>query len=163
MYAQGEEKRKLPERGEIIWENDLFCPWCKQKGIFWGRELEYGAFYECAEAKCCPACGEIFEERRGINFAPYEQKRFLPLMKKKLLNARHTFCQAYLAVGDDFRPGCTFLEKGSNSCPCCGGETYIFHKDLGAVDYYDNFWTVCVSSACDWPGEHYENYSPAPA
>jgi len=35
--------------------------------------------------------------------------------------------------------------KTKETCGGCGKkEVYCVHQDLGAVDYYDNFWHVCL-------------------
>jgi hypothetical protein len=71
---------------------------------------------------------------------------FLPLMKKKLIS--HPEARSGL--------------KRADPCPLCGGECYSFEKDLGAIDYYDNTWTVCANPDCRWLGKHSEVYERGP-
>jgi hypothetical protein len=144
MKKNNEIKRSLSERGEIVWCPDLKCPNCHNQGTFYGYDLEYGEFYECASAHYCLTCKKVYNISAGINFASYGQDRFLPIMKKKLI-ANPQICK---------EP--SFLVKGI--CPICKGNTHTFQKDLGAIDYYDNFWKVCVNPNCKWPGEHYETH-----
>lgn len=42
-------------------------------------------------------------------------------------------------------------------CPKCGEPLVCCYCDMGATDYYDNFWHVCLGSACDY-AEHTEQY-----
>ncbi|MCS7254285.1 MAG: hypothetical protein RMK18_09800 [Armatimonadota bacterium] len=147
MRCRGETKRRLLGRGIIVWCPDLECPNCGSKGTFYGDELEYGAFYECAFARYCPACKMVYDVIEGKNFAAYRQERFLPIMKRKLL------------ANPQLR---AHLTKNKGACPVCGGDTYTFHKDLGVIDYYDNYWTVCVNPNCGWPGTHHEEYEQGP-
>lgn len=43
------------------------------------------------------------------------------------------------------------------ACEKCGGKVYCCHGDLGGVDYYDNYWHVCLG--CDSINKHTEHYS----
>jgi len=144
MSKNGETERSLPERGKISWRAKFNCPNCHANGIYSGDELEYGAFYECASARYCPSCQKIYNDVEGVNFSIYMQDKFLPIMKKKLMADSHAIPQT--------SPG--------DPCPVCQGLTRTFSKDLGFVDLYDNFWTVCINAACDWPGHHLENHEP---
>lgn len=156
MKRNNEIIRTLPERGIIVWLSDYECKNCHRKGVFYADELEYGAFYECASAKYCPNCKAVFDVIEGQNFAPYEQKRFLPIMKKKLIAA----LELYKESGADIKNILPVYLDGI--CPLCGGRTYTFVKDLGGIDYYWNYWTVCVNPSCPWPGVHREEYEPGP-
>lgn len=155
MRKNNETTKFLPERGYIIWYQDLECPNCHNKGIFYGNELDYGAFYECASGCYCPSCKTIYDVVEGINFAPFNQKRFLPIMKKKLIELLPTLNLEPKSISEKLTH---CLTKNENSCPICGGDTYTFYKDLGRIDYYHNYWTVCVNPDCDWEGEHYEKF-----
>ena len=158
MKGKRETRKSLPERGRIVWCPDLECPNCHNKGTFYGDDLEYGAFYECAFARYCPTCQKIYDVIEGRNFAPFKQERFLPIMKSKLMANLQTFERPYLTIGTELRPGCTYLDKNEKTCPVCNGDTYTFYKDLGGIDYYENYWTVCINPACNWAGEHRETY-----
>jgi hypothetical protein len=162
MKERNEIERSLFERGHIVWCPELECPECHRKGTFYGDDLEYGEFYECAFARYCPACQMIYDITEGRNFAPYGSEKFLPIMKNRLLINPETFDKPHLTIGSEFRPGSASLTINKKSCPVCGGDTYTFHKDLGGIDYYDNYWTVCANTSCDWPGEHRETYEPGP-
>ncbi|MGB3976921.1 MAG: hypothetical protein WBM02_00240 [bacterium] len=162
MNSNGETKRYLPDRGKIVWLPNLKCPHCLYEGTFYGDDLEYGAFYECASARYCPSCHKIYDAIEGRNFAIYDSEKFLPIMKKKLMAAPQTFENFYLISGTEFRPGGTTLTKEEKNCPRCGGDTYTFHKDLGAIDYHDNYWTICTNPICDWPGKHRAIYERGP-
>lgn len=155
MKSNSETARHLPDRGKIVWCPEVECPNCHSIGTFLGDDLEYGAFYEVAFARYCPSCRKIYDVIEGRNFAPYNPKRFLPIMKRKLMAKLQTFEKSYLTIGTD-------LIKNEKSCPVCGSDTYTFHKDIGAIDYYDNYWTVCINPACNWPGEHRETYERGP-
>ena len=109
--------------------------------------MDYGAFYEVASAKYCPRCKKMQEVITEQNFAIYSQERFLPVMKKKLIE------------NPELRRE---LKKEDKGCPRCGSSTYTFYKDLGAIDYYDNYWTVCTNPDCDWSGMHRETYEQGP-
>ncbi len=148
MKRNGETLRVLPVRGKIEWDSGSRCPNCFSLGTFVGDELEYGHLYKYASARYCPACQKIYNVLEGINFAPYRQEMFLPIMKKKLIKMLQ-------------KRGKVFLPKGY-PCPVCGSDTYIYHEDLGGIDYYDNYWRVCINPDCDWPGEHWETYEPGP-
>ncbi|MFH1509209.1 MAG: hypothetical protein ABIE68_03530 [bacterium] len=141
MHAKCEVDRDLPERGRIHWNSELMCEACGSTGVFIGYDLEYGEFYECAMACYCPFCKQISNARIGINFAPYGSHRFLPIMKRKLI------------ANLESAP----VKMNKEPCSFCGGPTYRFIKDLGAVDFYDNTWTVCINPDCDWPGSHHES------
>lgn len=155
MRNKNEIIRTLPDRGIIIWLKDLECKNCHSKGVFYGDELEYGEFYECASATYCPNCKTVYDVIMGKNFAPFDQERFLPLMKKKLLANPELLKK--LESEPNLPP-----EYRNRCCPICGGRTYTFVKDLGGVDNYINYWTVCVNPNCDWPGDHHEEYEPGP-
>jgi hypothetical protein len=160
MKKNGENNRTVPERGEIHWCPDLECPKCHNKGTFYGDDLDYGAFYECAFARYCPSCQRVYDAIKGRNFAPYDSPRFLPIMKRKLMvNPPHIIPNL-----EQIREAWGFasITRNEKSCPICSGDTYTFHKDLGSIDYYDNYWTVCVSPNCKWPGEHRETYESGP-
>lgn len=146
MKKTGEKEISLPGRGRIVLSLELECPKHHSGDKFIGIDLEYGAFYECAIASYCPSCQNIFETREGVNFAPYGQEKFLPIMRKKLIE------------NPDYRELCSPGE----SCPTCKGTTYKFYKDLGGIDFYDNNWTVCINPKCSWPGEHSETYEQGP-
>ncbi len=146
MTAQRQTTRTLPDRGVIVWYQQYACSECETYGTFYGSDLEYGAFYECASARFCPTCHKVFDVQEGINFAPYGSERFLPIMKKKVM-----------AGAKPIR-----FSGAENPCPQCGAETATFRKDLGGVDYYDNTWTVCPNPECDWPGSHSESYERGP-
>lgn len=149
-------RRTLPLRGGIVFHPDLKCPHCHSKGVFVGKELEYGAFYECAWAKYCPTCRKTFDVLEGDNFAPFDQERFLPIMKKKLIEL---ICKSSEKGLFRIIP-CTVLSlKGP--CPQCGADAYTFYKDLGGVDHYHNYWSVCINPLCTW-SQHYESYEPGP-
>lgn len=138
-----ETTRTLPDRGKIVWMKDVECKNCHHKGVFYGDELDYGEFYECARLKYCPYCETFFDLYIGVNFDP---ERFLPIMKKKLLA----------------NPELRKMLEPDLPCPKCGGETYTFVKDLGGIDYCWNYWTVCVNPNCDWPGSRHVRYEPGP-
>lgn len=146
MKETGTVKKTLSDRGVIEWQPVRECGACKGTGLFTAHDIDYGEFFECACATYCPACGRA-EFSPGINFAPYDQERFLPIMKKKLIQ-------------DPSLAEILKLEEGT--CPVCGGVTYIYCKDLGGLDYYDNWWESCASPDCDWPGSHREEYEQGP-
>lgn len=162
MKKNHEDERSLSDRGRVVWCPDLVCGNCHSVGVFYGDDLEYGEFYECAFARYCPTCQKIYEIITGRNFAPYGSERFLPIMKKKLIANLELFQRSHLTVGTEFRPGSTGITKDEEPCLKCGGDTYTFHKDLGGIDYYDNYWTVCVNPGCNWPGRHRESYESGP-
>jgi hypothetical protein len=82
-------------------------------------------------------------------------KTALPLTKKKLINHPELRC-------DGLPLGQGSLYGSRNPCPQCGGECYSFDKDLGAIDYYENTWTVCTNPPCAWRGEHTQVYERGP-
>lgn len=44
------------------------------------------------------------------------------------------------------RPDTSLGRHLEEPCPECGSkEVYCGHKDLGGVDYYDNFWHLCLN------------------
>lgn len=51
----------------------------------------------------------------------------------------------------------TYLGKHlKEPCPECGEKTvYCGHKDLGGVDYYDNFWHLCLNCLYSLHSERY--------
>lgn len=52
---------------------------------------------------------------------------------------------------------CGTLSILDKPCEKCGSkEVYCVHADLGGVDYYDNFWHVCLK--CNSILEHVEYY-----
>jgi len=146
MASEGAASRDLPDQGMIQWLPEKTCEQCGQAGVFLGDELDCGRFYRCASAMWCPACRTIRVISEERYFAPWGQKRFLPLMKKKLIE----------------RPEFLGLAGQDGVCPKCGGPCYSFSKDLGAIDYCDNTWTVCTNPGCDWPGRHVETYETGP-
>ena len=90
----------------------------------------------------------------GVNFAPYDQDRFLPIMKKKLLNLSQEDREHFRTPdGLLYEPEISRLHK---VCPKCEGCCYSFTKDLGGIDYYINTWETCANPDCDWPGYHWE-------
>jgi len=146
MAGRGLASKALPEQGTIQFLPQKTCEQCGGAGVFLGDELDCGRFYECASAMWCPACRTVRVVSQEQNFAPWDQQRFLPLMKKKLIQ----------------RPEFLGLVEQEGVCPRCGGPCYSFSKDLGAIDYCDNTWTVCTNPACAWPGRHVETYQTGP-
>lgn len=146
MEKSGETEKAFLDRGEVIWCPKVECSRCHSVGTFLGDDLEYGAFYEVAFARYCPSCQNIFEDWEGVNFALYVSERFLPIMKKKLIE------------NPDSLESC----PPDGSCPACDSVTHTFHRDLGAIDFYDNYWRVCINPGCNWPGEHREIYEQGP-
>jgi hypothetical protein len=138
--------KSLPGRGSIKWCPEIECLICNELGIFSGTELDCGNFYECATASYCPHCKKVGVFQTEVNFAPYNQRRFLPIMKKKIID----------------QPNIVKKLKEASLCPACGHECYSYEKDLGGIDYYDNTWTVCSNPYCSWPGKHYENIERGP-
>lgn len=146
MKKSGEIEIAFLDRGGVIWCPEVECTKCHSVGTILGTDLEYGSFYECAHARYCPSCQNIFEAWGEVNFAPFGSEKFLPIMKKKLIE------------NPDYRELCS---PGA-SCPTCSGATYRFYKDLGGIDFYDNYWTVCINPKCSWQGEHFESYEQGP-
>ncbi len=145
IKAKGVKLMGLPGQGVVGCDDALKCKKCGRAGIFYGHELDNGEFYECASARYCPSCETIDEIVTGCNYAaPYNQKSFLSLMKKKLISdPRFLSC---------------VIEVEGRPCPECKNSTYNYHKDLGMLDFYDNTWTVCINPSCNWQGEHDEKY-----
>lgn len=133
----------FPDRGYVKWLSGKECKRCGKKGIFSGYNLEYGKFYECAIADYCPKCGSVNVIETDVNFARNDQERFLPIMKKKLIEDH------------GLRSGI----KKADSCPECGGQCLSYEKDLGVVDYQINTWTICINPNCNWPGNHKEKFA----
>jgi len=146
MKRNSETERTLPNQGKIVWCPKIECPNCHSIGTFLGDELDYGEFYKCALARYCPSCQKIYAVTEGRNFAPYAQERFLPIMKRRLIES----------------PAFRKLITITDPCPCCNETMYTFHKDLGGIDYYDNYWTVCINPDCNWPGKHREHIESGP-
>jgi hypothetical protein len=108
-------------------------------------------------------------KRRGFRMSlllylnPYHQEDILPVLKKKLIEylkakKRPKIQEMVSDLGLEFGS----LTRKEKSCPVCGGDTYTLYKDLGGIDYYDNYWTVCVNPNCSWEGVHIEKYEPGP-
>ena len=146
LASQGLTTKSLPGQGTIQCLPKRICEQCGQAGVFLGDELDCGEFYECASAVWCPACRnlQVISEQRY--FAPWDQKRFLPVMKKKLIE----------------HPQFLELVVEGGACPKCGGPCFSLSKDLGASDYYENTWTVCTNPQCAWPGSHLETFETGP-
>lgn len=143
MKENNETQKSLSPRGKITWYS-IQCPNCNSQGVFYGDELDCGLFYECASAYYCPNCRNLFGVSEGQNFAPHHPEKFLPIMKQKLMTKLDWDVS---------------LVKEEFGCPFCGGPIYTFHKDLGVIYYWDNYWRVCPNPDCNWPGEHSENFS----
>jgi len=145
MKRDSLEHLLLGDRGTIDFRADDTCQECSSVGVYSGDEMEQGCLYEIAMGAYCSSCKNLSKVFEHVNFAPYSQTRFLPILKGKIIE------QPALVEG---------LTK-SRPCKQCHGDTYTFSKDLGATDYYDNEWTVCINKECTWPGYHCEQYSCA--
>jgi len=146
MAREGARSRELVPRGQIDAKSDIRCLICQSDCYFMGYDLECGKFYETATAHFCCNCEEFKVVTDECNYKPYAPKKVLQLMKYKIALSPERY-----SSGD-----------ASNRCPVCGGATYTFHKDLGGIDYYDNFWTVCKNQYCDWQGQHREEFEWGP-
>ncbi len=140
MGKEGLVSIYFPDRGYIKWFFGKKCKECGEKGIFFGYDLEYGSFYEYTTADYCPNC---FNVNVDVSFTRKNQKKFLPIMKKELLE----------------KPGLRSELKEADPCPECGGPCLSYEKDLGVIDYWDNTWVVCINPNCNWPGEHHEIFT----
>lgn len=143
MVQESKTRVELPsDSGLVSKVTDKPCEKGHTEKVFRGEEFECGFLYERAQGLYCGDCSEIFKSEEGINFAVYREKRFLPIMKRKLIE----------------NP--SFLKEVTPDVPCyiCTGPTYSIIKDLGFIDFYDNKWSVCINPECTWPGEHSESY-----
>jgi len=146
MAREGARSQELVPRGQINAKGDRRCPICQSDCYFIGEDLECGKFYETATAHFCCNCEEFTVVTDECNYAPYKPQKVLQMMKYKIALSPERYSNA----------------DNSSRCPVCGGATYTFHKDLGGIDYYDNFWTICTNQFCDWPGQHREEFEWGP-
>lgn len=146
MAREGVRYRELTPRGKI--EAVGRCNICQADCYFLGEDIECGKLYEVARVRFCANCENFEIITDDANYAPYSQKKFLPIFKQKVV---HMFFTESSESQVETQP-----------CPICGSRTVSFSKDLGGIDYYDNFWTVCVNPFCDWPGEHREEFEWGP-
>lgn len=145
MAREGVRYREVKPRGRI--EARGRCNVCQSDCYFHGDDIECGKLYEVAIVRFCANCEKFELITDQANYAPYAQKEFLPIFKQKVIHLA-------FAESEDQTP--------SQPCPICGSKTVSFSKDLGGIDFYDNYWTVCVNPFCDWPGEHREEFEWGP-
>lgn len=146
MAREGTRSRDLVPRGQINARLEIRCPVCHSDCFFRGHDLECGSFYETATAHFCCNCEEFKVVTDQANYASYNPRKVLQMMKFKIALSPERYSNAV----------------ASRPCPVCGAGTYTFHKDLGGIDYYDNSWTVCTNQFCDWPGLHSEEFEWGP-
>ncbi|WP_417914040.1 hypothetical protein [Candidatus Electronema sp. JM] len=96
--------------------------------------------WKVISATFCRNCEKLTVINDEMNYALNSEAIFLPILRQKLMQEP------------------TLKERVRETIPCseCGEPTYTFDKDLGFVEPYDNYWTVCVNPACSWPGKHSE-------
>lgn len=138
MAREGARVRTIEPRGKISIDSKIRCPTCNSDSFFIGEDLECGKTYEVARARFCAVCDHLEVLTEDANYEPYNQRRFLPILKQKFV----------FSVAP--------VNSTGDPCPLCGFDTITFHKDLGGVDFYDNYWIVCTNPYCDWPGAHLE-------
>jgi len=144
MAREGLHSRELKPRGTITTSGK--CPICKSDCCFLGYDLECGKFYETASASFCCNCGNFEVQTTDANYSTYNPLKVLQVMKYKVSLSPEQYSSS----------------DKPTKCPVCGAPTYTFHKDLGGIDYYDNYWTVCINPFCDWPGQHREEFEWGP-
>lgn len=133
--------KEIYPRGKIEQVTEA-CNQCGYRYIYRGEDLECGKLYEVARATYCPSYGNLDVLTDECNYKLYNQIDFLPILRSKIVQ----------------NPNLKRDLIESQPCPKCGKPTYTFEKDLGGIDFYDNYWTVCVNSICKWPGRHQEDF-----
>lgn len=146
MAREGTRSREFVQRGQISAKVDNRCPSCQSDCYFVGDDLECGKFYETATARFCANCEEFDVVTDECNYGAYRPQKVLQVLKYKIALSPDSYSNA----------------DASSPCPVCGAATYTFHKEIGGIDYYDNFWTVCTNQFCDWPGQHREEFEWGP-
>jgi len=145
MAKEGCRRRELTPRGSIEASRASRCPDCQSDSYFEGKDLEIGKIYETADACFCANCERFVDVAPEHNYEPYDPLKVLQVLRTKIR----------LAPPDT-------VDSDSPPCPICGGSTWTFHKDLGGIDYCDNYWIVCRNPFCDWPGAHREEFEWGP-
>lgn len=145
MTREGCRLREFAPRGRIEAIPSVRCPDCHADSYFVGEDLECGKLYETARARFCAHCEQFHVLTEECNYEIYNPSRVLQVLKAKI---------GLLPAGT--------VDQASPPCPTCAGSTYTVHKDIGAIDYYDNYWTVCTNPFCDWPGTHREEVECGP-
>lgn len=135
--------RKFAPTGQINAKTQKRCPVCGSDEYFIGEHLEFDHPSQTVNAGFCGKC-EHFE----FGIAPYDLQRALAIMKHRVT---HTMTKETIPAPDS-----------KEACPTCGATTITFHKDLGGIDFYDNYWTVCTNRYCLWPGKHREEHEAGP-
>lgn len=136
---------------------DQFALYCPECGL-----TSYAEIYDERGATTrCPYCGISCAHHLGVppalmaKFVNLEQLgQFTRLGKSahllKLIWARE--------AGEKIGQALDNIKLLEVKCEKCGQPIYCCHKDIGATDYYDNFWHVCRNPNCDFI-QHHERYS----
>ncbi|MCS7146056.1 MAG: hypothetical protein RMJ28_05545 [Nitrososphaerota archaeon] len=148
MRGEGETRRTLADGAKIIWCPDEKCYRCGNIGVFYGTDFfckeknqSEGVFYY---GEYCPACERVILDSW---FLPIERAE-LAVLKK-------------LIIEDPLFRARVELEK-RGKCPVCGSDTYTYHREVGGVDYVDEYLIVCINPSCIWSGNYAVYWEPGP-
>lgn len=144
MRKDSIDSKVLPDKGSIQFEATKPCPKCNSPGVYVGKGLDTEFIDDGANASYCGGCNSFFDiDSWFTKSGRFDPESYLPILRGKLMENQKLL--EYV--------------KPSNPCPKCETKTYIFEKDLGLIDYYRNYWTVCINPPCTWPGSHNEFFS----